>query len=76
MLRCKIKPGKNICFQCCDTAKSCNEVPDCASCRKNDKEGILVNTVSTANCGIRAIVVVDGEINDVNASLLYDIRER
>lgn len=75
MKMCKVKPIKSTCSACIETQQMFGVVDDCARCEENDKEYELIS-VGVGLFGSCAIVQINGVMEKVPLSRIYDIKEK
>ena len=76
MLIAKLKPDWSVCRNCLDMDIEYGQVSDCSKCFVRNKECQIISTGSSFWHGDYAVVLVDGEMEKVSMSRLYDVREK
>lgn len=75
MLIAKLNPTHATYRNCIDTQMTYEQVEDCNKCYLRNKECQIISTDSNFWSGDYAIVLIDGKLEKVLQSRLYDIRE-
>lgn len=75
MKLCKVKPRASTCRMCLNNQIEADVMNDCSRCMSTAPECELLKIGSGFWIGAYAIVQIDGRIEKVSLSRIYDVRE-
>lgn len=75
MLKAKLNPIFATCRNCIDEQIMYEQVEDCNKCTLKNKECQIISMGYNFWSGDYAIILIDGKLEKVSQSRLYDIRE-